>query len=120
MSLLTEQQTAVAPKRAQEIIFEDAQRIQHEQRLQQRTPLFHPVFITADDGTTYTAFTRDLSKTGIGLLHCMPIEPQETIVRLQRANGAVVSLTVNITWCQSCGEGWYVSGGKLLDAEVCK
>ena len=100
------------------VMLEDAHAAQAERRLHDRTSFFTPVFVSTEDGQTHTGFTRDVSRTGISLLHRLPIEPQRVNLLLTRPTGGVVEMTVNLTWCNTCGEGWYISGGGVCDAQL--
>ena len=82
-----------------------------------RSPFFGPVTISLDGEAIprFSAYARDISPLGIGLLHIMPLEPGQVIVALRRANGEFLSLRTQIIWCESAGEGWYTSGGRFLD-----
>ena len=57
-------------------------------------------------------FTRELSNTGIGLLHDVPLERGEVAVSLQ-SQGRTVTFRTYIVWCKPCGR-WYLSGGQFL------
>ena len=101
------------------IMLKDAKFVDEERRKQGRLPYFHPVMIKLDEGEElYSALTRDVSATGMGLLHWMPIESQVITVICHLHNEAVVRLRVDIDWCMSCGEGWYISGGEFLDVQA--
>ena len=78
-----------------------------------RTPYFRPVVLHLglDFVDRQTAFTRDISSTGVGLLHCTHIEPQEVILSTQLESDELFQLVVDVSWCMPCGEGWYISGG---------
>jgi len=82
-----------------------------------RTPFFGPVTISlgGEEVPSFPAFARDLSPLGVGLLHIMPLEPGQVIVTLRDADGDSLSLRTQIVWCESAGEGWYVSGGRFFD-----
>jgi hypothetical protein len=90
-----------------------------EQRRSVRVPFFRPVQVGLSDAEPprFSAFCRDLSLYGIGLLHIMPLNCREVLVRFPSRSGAPTDLRVRVEWCEDCGEGWYMSGGKLLDAE---
>jgi hypothetical protein len=95
---------------------DDAAATQLERRSQGRRPYFQPVVLTVGDSQErFAAFSRDVSPEGIGLLHWMPIKPQRIMVTLTLSSGQVATVTVDIKWCVSCGEGWYVSGGGFVD-----
>jgi hypothetical protein len=88
-----------------------------DQRDSTRSPFFGPVTISlgGEDVPRFSAFARDISPLGIGLLHIMPLEPGQVIVTLRGASGDKLSLRTQIIWCESAGEGWYTSGGRFLD-----
>ena len=81
-----------------------------------RHPFFRPVTVVVEDGGVrlFWAFTRDVSYDGIGLLHNMPLKPQEVTVIIYCLSGERTRLRCLIEWCRPCGEGWYLSGGKLI------
>ena len=91
----------------------DARESNAERRSHGRTPLFKPVILRMgeDFSVRHAAFTRDISPTGVGLLHSFPIEPAEVMLTTQLHNRETIELIVDVTWCMSCGEGWYISGG---------
>jgi hypothetical protein len=88
-----------------------------ERRSEHRVPFFRPVLIGLDGEKHphFSAFTRDLSARGIGLLHIMPLACGEVVVRVPSPSGAPIDLRAYIDRCDDCGEGWYMSGGQLLD-----
>jgi hypothetical protein len=90
-----------------------------EQRRTIRVPFFRPVLVGLGDDAPprFSAFCRDLSLYGIGLLHIMPLHCREVVVRFSSRSGEPTDLRVRIDWCQDCGEGWYMSGGRLLDVD---
>jgi hypothetical protein len=87
------------------------------QRTTVRSPYFGPVTITLgnDSFPRFSAFARDLSPVGIGLLHIMPLERGEVVVHLSKSSEAPVAMRTQIIWCEDCGEGWFISGGRFLD-----
>ena len=87
-----------------------------------RQPFFRPITIksVAKRSKQFSAFARELSTSGIGLLHSMPVECGETIVTIPSQSGEKVSIRTEIVWCQPCGEGWYLSGGRFLEADAAR
>ena len=87
-----------------------------EQRAFNRQPFFRPVTLTAVEGEWQqcSAFSRDISPQGIGLLSNVPVERRECILTIPRKSGAPVHLRAEMLWCAHCGDGWYVSGGRFL------
>ncbi len=87
-----------------------------ERRASDRQPFFWPVSIATNAGgeRTVSAYTRDISPLGIGLLHTMPLERGEVIVTFSGHAAEPVSFRTDIQWCEASGEGWYLSGGRFL------
>ena len=71
--------------------------------------------IPAAPGVELSAFARDISPLGIGLVHTQPIESGEVVVTLDLPSGGTVKLRTEIIWCKSFGDGWYASGGRFID-----
>jgi hypothetical protein len=96
-----------------QLLLQDALQANEERRENGRTPFFHPVIIEFGTGEPcrQSAFTRDISETGIGLLHWTPIEPQPIVITTRLRTDKIVGFNVDLSWCISCGEGWYISGG---------
>ena len=81
---------------------------QKDDRAQPRYPLFQPV--TLRRGLQcLSAFSRDISERGIGLLHDMPIGGEYTIA-IRDGFGRDYELAGEVLWCRPCGQGWYISG----------
>jgi hypothetical protein len=87
-----------------------------DRRIRQRYPFFRPAKIALDDAQpiSRSAFCRDISPTGVGLLHDFPLENREVVVAVTTDAGRSVSLRIDIMWCKPCGEGWYMSGGRFV------
>ena len=81
---------------------------QKDDRAQPRFPLFQPVSLRRGL-QCLSAFSRDISEVGIGLLHDMPIGGEYTI-SIRDGFGADYELAGEVLWCRPCGQGWYISG----------
>jgi hypothetical protein len=85
-----------------------------ERREEQRHPYFQPAKLTyryrPDD--PISIFTREISNSGIGLLHAVALQRGEVAVTLESLGGPVTFRTY-IVWCKPCGP-WYLSGGQFL------
>ncbi len=101
-------------KRAIRSIMEDAKAAEQDRRHHGRLPFFQPAFINLDKKQTFSVFTRDISPDGMGLLHNKPIEPQIVNLAVHCSNGTIVEIRLDLDWCLSCGEGWYISGGGFM------
>lgn len=86
-------------------------------RTEQRTPFFGPVTIRHSDcpEVHLSAFVRDLSPSGIGLVHLMPLKRGEVLIDLPLPLGIMVRLRTEILWCRDYENGWYASGGRFTD-----
>ena len=78
-----------------------------------RYALFRPVSIELDDGQSLSAFTREISETGIGLIHSMDLPEGEVEISVRSECGYAVRVRTRIVWCESCGDGWFISGGQF-------
>jgi len=84
----------------------------HEARSEARYPLFRPVSLDMNN-RSYSAFTREITNTGIGLLHNFEVPLGD--VELSFSNKLEhFNIPMRIVWCRSCGQGWYVSGGEFI------
>jgi hypothetical protein len=103
---------------AMDYLFSEA-KAGEERRAELRQPFFRPVTLQlADDPSRkFSAFSRDLSPMGIGLLHDMPLEPTMTIVTIPLERDQPLRLRALIKWCRPCGQGWYLSGGQFVKVE---
>jgi hypothetical protein len=87
---------------------------QREDRWGIRYPFFRAVTVTTEEGEEIRAFSRDISASGIGLLHNTEIPTGVVDIRIKSARGFTVDVQTRIFWCQSCGEGWHISGGQFM------
>ena len=89
-----------------------------DRRTDQRYPFFQPVSLSIDGGGrnrfSFSAFSRDISADGMGLLHNMPLRPGEAVLKVYEDSGEV-AIPCEIKWCEPCGEGWFLSGVRFLD-----
>lgn len=113
-------QTAQDPLREQiqELMGQARADDQMDRRGAARYPFFRPATLDNDreDLGPHQAFTRELSTTGIGLLHNVPLSIGPHKVAIRYGDGHVAAFPTEILWCRPCGDGWYVSGGKFIFA----
>jgi hypothetical protein len=83
---------------------------ENDRRAEQRFPFFHPISVQVDD-CSFSAFTRDVGASGMGLLHYMELPLQEVTVTI---SGRPQNVRLRIEWCAPIGEGWYISGGGFV------
>ena len=79
-----------------------------------RHPFFRPVSIKALGGRCYSAFSRYLSASEIGLLHNMELPPAEVEIMIGNGRKPAVGVRTHVSRCQPCGEGWYISDGQIV------
>lgn len=95
-----------------------------ERRTDSRLPFQRAVevFALSDDGdisdcsdqTAITAYTRDISASGVGLLHDQAIHSRRVLLNFQLLGGETIGLVASLTWCRYIGDFWYSSGGRLI------
>ena len=64
------------------------------------------------------AAMRDISKDGIGLVHEVPLDPGEVVLRIPITGSRVICARVKIAWCSSTMKHCYISGGPFVDVFV--
>ena len=88
-----------------------------DRRCVRRIPYFGPVSIRQEgtNSARLSAFARDISTGGIGLVHLMPLENCEVVITMKLPSGKPIELLTQIRWCRNFGDGWFASGGEFLD-----
>ena len=76
-------------------------------------PFCRLVSISVGD-TRYPGMSREISASGMGLLHPeeLPLGEAEICIRLDDSD---VVVRRRIQWCRPLGEGWYISGALFTD-----
>lgn len=97
-----------------ELVVEAYDEGKRDRRAEIRYPFFRAVGLLVD-GERVSAFSREISPSGIGLLHNRDLPATEVEVSVPSRRGHTVRMRVRIAWCRPCGEGWYISGGRLID-----
>jgi len=107
--------TLISPGKAIfQLIVEAKAALKLDRRAEVRYAFLRPVSIELDDGHRYSAFTREISETGIGLIHNMDIPEGEIEISIRSDCGYSIRVRTCVVWCQACGEGWYISGGRFV------
>lgn len=83
------------------------------QRDTERLSLSVPAEIVTQRGNTVAAMTREISRTGIGLLHRGSLSSGEVTVRMASEERQFV-YRVQIEWCHPCENGMFLSGGQFV------
>jgi len=79
----------------------------------QRLELSVPAEVTVARGNVVSAMTREISRSGVGLLHRGSIRPGEVTVRMA-SETRQFEYRVLIEWCYPCENGMFMSGGRFL------
>ena len=79
----------------------------------ERIELSVPAEIVTQRGNTIAAMTREISRTGIGLVHKGTVSPGDVRVKLA-SDSREFEYSVRIEWCYPCDEGMFLSGGRFL------
>jgi len=64
-------------------------------------------------GNTVSTMTREISRTGLGLLHRGMLEPGEATVRMA-SDTREFEYRIQIEWCRPCDNDMYMSGCRFL------
>ncbi|NQT13849.1 MAG: response regulator [Planctomycetes bacterium] len=87
----------------------------HERRRGKRQGFFSCATICTDSGATnLSCFVRDISTTGIGMLHSFSLNPGMVVLEVRNEANVRARFRTEITWCRRIGIGWYTSGGRFL------
>lgn len=109
-----EQQDKSAGKAIYQLIVEAQSKENKDRRRDVRYAFFRPVSIDVDGGQRYSAFSREISSSGIGLIHNVELSNGEVEITVSSESGYSIRVRCKIMWCQPCGEGWFISGGKFV------
>ena len=85
-------------------------------RTNERLELSVPAEIKTQRGNTISAMTREISRTGIGMLHRGSVSPGKASVRLA-SETREFEYRVLIEWCHPCENGMFMSGGRFLSSD---
>ncbi len=86
-----------------------------ERRADERIPFTQRVTLYFDDSEVPVQVTvRDISASGIGFIHDMPLEPREATVRITVESGTSFCGRVQILWSKEAARGCYLSGARFV------
>ena len=86
-------------------------------RANERLALSVPAEIKTLRGNTISAMTREISRTGIGLLHRGSVSPGTVTVRMA-SESRKFQYNVHLEWCTPCDNGMFMSGGTFVASET--
>ncbi len=61
-----------------------------------------------------TAFIRDISTHGVGLLHAHPFGSRRVMVAFSLLDGDTIAVVLELKWCCSLGDFGFASGGTAM------
>jgi hypothetical protein len=115
MAIEAQDQLGRSPGKAIYQLVVEAQNAENKDRRRDvRYALFRPVSVEVDDGHRFSAFSREISASGIGLIHNVELPLSEVEITVSSEQGYTIRVRTQIVWCAPCGEGWYISGGQLV------
>ena len=79
----------------------------------ERLELSVPAEIVTQRGNTIPAMTREISRTGVGMLHRGAVSPGEVTLKMC-GDSKSFEYRVLIEWCAPCDNGMFLSGGRFL------
>ncbi len=79
----------------------------------ERLELSVPAEVRTSRGNIVSAMTREVSRTGLGLLHRGPVTPGEVVVTMA-SETRQFDYDVMIEWCHPVESGMFMSGGRFL------
>jgi hypothetical protein len=79
-----------------------------------RLAFFRPVEVRFEDGRCVSAFSREISAGGIGLVHNVEVPVGEVELCVSGELGYSIRVRTEIVWCQACSDRWYISGGRFV------
>jgi hypothetical protein len=82
----------------------------------ERLELAVPAEIKTARGNTVSAMTREVSRTGIGLLHRGAISPGQVTIKMA-SETREFTYNVIIEWCHPCENGMFMSGGGFVQKD---
>ena len=97
-----------------ELYLQEAMADERERRKLHRKPFLRPAQITmaGETATEYPAFCRDISRSGIGLLHEQPLEIGGQFTLTIPLLGRFLELYCCTEWCSCLSEHRYYSGNR--------
>jgi hypothetical protein len=91
-----------------------------ERRTAERLPFVRPVLITIgrDRQTQIKATSKDLSQTGMGLIHDAALDVGRMgVLTIYRLHDEPLMIRAECRWCQPFCKSWFVSGWRFLVEE---
>lgn len=86
-----------------------------ERRTEARHAFVRPIMIHPSDGHPIQAFSKDLSKQGIGVIVDKEFAPGTmAVLSIHSTTHYPVHVKCEVRWCDKFGKGWFLTGWKFL------
>jgi hypothetical protein len=76
--------------------------------------------VGADDATpcaeSVVVVGKSVSERGLGFYHPHPLPYRRMIASMEGPRGDEFAFLIDVTWCRFTRQGWYESGGRILEA----
>ena len=93
--------------------------ITEDRRLDERIPFRTSALLKPKgDFAWMPVYTRDISRTGMGFTHSMPIEQGEVTVMFQTPSGERITFEARVVWCGVETDNTYISGARFDSAQI--
>jgi len=113
--MATTTDAAIAPGASLDDLFVEARdAYERETRIEMRYALVRPISIESGD-QVQIGFSREISRSAIGLLHSRELPRGEVVVSIPTERGAELRTRIQIAWCKPAGHGWFISGGEFVE-----
>ena len=70
--------------------------------------------LTGKANGSITAFIRDISSRGVGVLHAYPFKTRRVLMHFSLLDGAKIAVIVQLAWTSSLGDFGCASGGEIV------
>jgi hypothetical protein len=108
--MLTTTDEVMTPKQAISCLVADAKEFaEKERRSETRFPFFRHASVDLD-GHFHAVYTRNISDSGIGLMHTMDLPLCGVELCIMTDVNRILKLRARVVWCEPCSSGLYVSG----------
>ncbi len=86
-----------------------------ERRTEPRHVFVRPVQIHLQQGPPLTAFSKDISAHGIGIICNVALSVGSfATLEIHSTQGAPVNVKSEVRWCDPYGKGWFLVGWKFI------
>ena len=101
------------------LLHEDSQYDRHENRSTHREHLVRAVAIEVrrPEPAEFTAFSRNISVAGVGLITDQEIvDNSVAVLAIEALDGRVQRIMAECRWCKTYGKNWFISGWQFMAA----